>query len=469
MGKLQPTLNKDGLAQFWDIILNNFATKDDLNIVSGDIDETQQKVIDIINNSSALKYKGTITFAEIPTEDLSQGDVYNISDEFVTNEFFIDGSNIPYPAGMNIAYTGEKWDVLSGVTDLSDYIQSDDLLSLTQEEIDEICCIPPVNRFATIEFDDLRPIYMDAESCQLVIPFKTKLNGSLMVKITDTSISSETPLFLGAIADTRKIDSIKYCLRSMYRPLSYTDNNDKIEGFSYDSEGGFIYDFGKSHRYEKVIDSMTINSKYMVRTVNNPLKITLMGANTVTAYYDVTDDDIALAEKLQDAYPIFIKNSLKVVQNPNKKCMDISFIPTMYGKVQIRIFTCRENDNGTYTTINCCYATYIDIDETNCDNRVIVPYNLRDYSSLDNSSIEGLTYEKINTNGTTKDRFVYTDGCNSIDEVSVIENSNDTIISTDTNVILVRLGYPENNLLNANDTYKYYYTITDEDRTLVIK
>ena len=62
--------------------------------------------------SSALKYKGSCTYAELPKSP-AQGDVYNVTDKH---------DNIP--AGTNYAWNGEAWDPLAGAVDLSPYLTS---------------------------------------------------------------------------------------------------------------------------------------------------------------------------------------------------------------------------------------------------------------------------------------------------------------------------------------------------------
>lgn len=66
--------------------------------------------------SGALRPIGTITFANLPNLDsVSEGDMYNISDEFTTNENFKEGSGNVIPAGANIYKTTDGyWDVLAG-------------------------------------------------------------------------------------------------------------------------------------------------------------------------------------------------------------------------------------------------------------------------------------------------------------------------------------------------------------------
>lgn len=60
--------------------------------------------------ASVYKYKGSVANeAALPTEDLTIGDVYNLED-----------------TGMNVAYTGEGWDKLGSVVDLTPYLTKDD-------------------------------------------------------------------------------------------------------------------------------------------------------------------------------------------------------------------------------------------------------------------------------------------------------------------------------------------------------
>ena len=73
----------------------------------------------------ALHYRGSIAFANIPTTSLTQGDMYNITDDFTTDSRFAEGAGIKCPAGTNIAWNGSKWDLLavvkvSSLNDLGD-------------------------------------------------------------------------------------------------------------------------------------------------------------------------------------------------------------------------------------------------------------------------------------------------------------------------------------------------------------
>ena len=61
---------------------------------------------------SALKYKGSCTYAELPKSP-AQGDVWNVTDKH---------GNVP--AGTNYAWDGDAWDPLAGAVDLSPYLLS---------------------------------------------------------------------------------------------------------------------------------------------------------------------------------------------------------------------------------------------------------------------------------------------------------------------------------------------------------
>ena len=66
--------------------------------------------------SGALKPGGTITFAQLlALETVAPGDMYNISDEFITTDEFKEGSGTVIPLGANVYRTGDGyWDVLAG-------------------------------------------------------------------------------------------------------------------------------------------------------------------------------------------------------------------------------------------------------------------------------------------------------------------------------------------------------------------
>lgn len=79
--------------------------------------EEAEKFAEQAESSAAggLKYGGTIAFEDLPTENITTGIMYNITNSFTTDERFIEGYGKSYPAGTNVARTAsEKWDCLSG-------------------------------------------------------------------------------------------------------------------------------------------------------------------------------------------------------------------------------------------------------------------------------------------------------------------------------------------------------------------
>lgn len=85
--------------------------------------------------TGALKPKGTIRFAELPAlSTIAAGDMYNISDEFISTDSFKDGGDITYPAGTNVYKTEDgMWDCLAG--QLGDYLMKDDIDTAVEESM----------------------------------------------------------------------------------------------------------------------------------------------------------------------------------------------------------------------------------------------------------------------------------------------------------------------------------------------
>lgn len=92
--------------------------------------------------ASALIYKGSVTFANLPALSAENvGHVYNITDEFFTNENFLEGEGHSYAAGQNVAIATVsdgvyRYDVLAQPIDLSGYVQTEDMHEITNEELD---------------------------------------------------------------------------------------------------------------------------------------------------------------------------------------------------------------------------------------------------------------------------------------------------------------------------------------------
>lgn len=106
--------------------------------------ETDSKISDVVTGAISGIYvvKGSVAFASLPTENVKEGYVYNVTDAFTTTENFLEGAGVSYPAGTNVVYTeGGKWDCMAGTYDFSEYMKSADLVDITEEEINAICVL----------------------------------------------------------------------------------------------------------------------------------------------------------------------------------------------------------------------------------------------------------------------------------------------------------------------------------------
>lgn len=93
---------------------------------------------------SAYKPAGSIAFANLPALNASNcGKVYNITDSFTTTSDFLEGAGKTYPAGTDVGIvnpsgTTYKYNVFAGFVDLSNYVETSDLVAITNAEIDTI-------------------------------------------------------------------------------------------------------------------------------------------------------------------------------------------------------------------------------------------------------------------------------------------------------------------------------------------
>lgn len=87
---------------------------------------------DQVNAKISAVYKpgGSVAFASLPAADAEHlGMVYNVTDAFTTTDDFVEGAGSQYPAGTNVVVVSVedtyKYDVLSGMVDLTNYVQKD--------------------------------------------------------------------------------------------------------------------------------------------------------------------------------------------------------------------------------------------------------------------------------------------------------------------------------------------------------
>ena len=105
--------------------------------------QNESQVQAAINAKLGSTYKpaGTVAFSSLPEEPSADllGNVYNVSDEFTTDERFLEGNGQKYPAGSNVVVVDAsdesyKFDVLAGFVDLSNYVQKDGAKQLSTED-----------------------------------------------------------------------------------------------------------------------------------------------------------------------------------------------------------------------------------------------------------------------------------------------------------------------------------------------
>ena len=93
--------------------------------------------------AGVYKVKGSVEFASLPTTDLAEGDVYNVTDEFTASKAFVaTEQGKKFPADTNVVYTAAGWDAMAGTYDFSGDMLKSDLVDITEDEINEICVMP---------------------------------------------------------------------------------------------------------------------------------------------------------------------------------------------------------------------------------------------------------------------------------------------------------------------------------------
>lgn len=96
--------------------------------------------------AGVYKVKGSVAFTSLPTENIEEGYVYNVTDEFTTTDAFVEGAGVSYQAGTNVVAVDVsgtmKWDCMAGTYDFSEFVLKSDIVDITEEEINAICVMP---------------------------------------------------------------------------------------------------------------------------------------------------------------------------------------------------------------------------------------------------------------------------------------------------------------------------------------
>lgn len=197
------TLNEQMTTVQGDITTINSTLADKAN--SADV-YTKQQTDDKISAAISSVYKpaGSTTFAALPAPAANVlGNVYNVTDAFTTTDQFVEGAGKSYPAGTNVAVVlvGEdyKYDVLSGMVDLSDYSTSDEIAKTyaTKTEV-------TTGLSGKVDKVDGSRLMTDAEGTKLAgIEAGAQVNNIVSVASGELAISDAKELSIVAVAQDK--------------------------------------------------------------------------------------------------------------------------------------------------------------------------------------------------------------------------------------------------------------------------
>ena len=167
---------------------------------------TKQQTDDKISAAISAVYKpaGSTTFANLPAPAAGVlGNVYNVTDAFTTTDQFVEGAGKDYPAGTNVAIVqvGDdyKYDVLSGVVDLSDYSTTDEIAKTyaTKTEV-------TTGLNGKVDKVDGSRLMTDAEGTKLAgIEAGAQVNNITSVASGELAISDAKELSIVAVAQDK--------------------------------------------------------------------------------------------------------------------------------------------------------------------------------------------------------------------------------------------------------------------------
>lgn len=197
------TLNEQMTTVQGDITTINNTLADKAN--SADV-YTKQQTEDKISAAISSVYKpaGSTTFAALPAPAANVlGNVYNVTDAFTTTDQFVEGAGKSYPAGTNVAIVlvGEdyKYDVLSGMVDLSNYSTTDEIAQTyaTKTEV-------TTGLNGKVDKVDGSRLMTDAEGTKLAgIETGAQVNKIESVASGELAISEEKELSIVAVAQDK--------------------------------------------------------------------------------------------------------------------------------------------------------------------------------------------------------------------------------------------------------------------------
>lgn len=167
--------------------------------------------------SSVYKPAGSTAFKSLPTPEKSiLGNVYNVTDAFTTDDKFIEGeTSKSYPEGTNVVVvevSGEyKYDVLSGIVDLSDYVKNEQMTEQLNGKLGKTESAASAAKLDTSTAGSTtKPVYFN-NGIPVECTHKLEKDVPSDAVFTDTTYENATSVKAGLMSDTdkAKLDGIE--------------------------------------------------------------------------------------------------------------------------------------------------------------------------------------------------------------------------------------------------------------------
>lgn len=267
---------------------------------------------------------GTIAFESLPTENVESGWMYNISNDFVTDSRFKDGSGKAYPAGTNVYFTGDNmWDCLSAPYQTAGNTSYDNTDSgLTSENVQDA-------------IDEVKDITDSKAEMSGISSVKTI---STLVNDTGAQINAGTIFYVGsqlcrATADIAADASLT--LNTNYVYCTVAERVENLSAKMLKTSTTFSYDIGPN---ESVAFTLSTSTSFF---------ITISGRNT----------------NVGSVFTTFTSGANSTYLNTIFKGSDIMASATNN--------TVTIQNNGSYT----CHVMFIGFNNTNKNNNTTVTPN----------------------------------------------------------------------------------------------
>lgn len=236
--------------------------------LAGIMQEVNQKI------SGVFVYKGTVaSYAELPTEDLTVGDVYNITNGSEASE-----TAPAINAGDNVVWNGTSWDVLAGIENLNAYVTIADL------EKDYYNNTEAYNNSVAVFYEELNDVIgseFELESDEAghrtlhiaAIPYGkvTGLDDKILALIEANKETIDTSAFIemtstrhGTVDSTKKeIENLIYDLTNVKKK----DVNTNLENTTIEANDLVNVIGAINEEHFKLTDGYSINGEYYMGTL----------------------------------------------------------------------------------------------------------------------------------------------------------------------------------------------------------